>query len=117
MMKHHDQGGEFFHLHFLSQFIIKKVKIESHTRQKLEGGADAEPRRALLTVLLLTACSACFPAELRTTNPGMAPLKNGLGNIQLRKRPMGLPTAWSYEDIFLIEDPSSQMMSGCVTLT
>ena len=77
MIDHHDQsklGEERVHLAYTS---TSKSGQELKYSRNLEAGADAENMGVgdgnLITGLLITASSACFTIEPRTTSPGMMP--------------------------------------------
>jgi hypothetical protein len=70
---------ELFHTS-ISQSIIKEVKTDSQTRQELETGADAEAMAGAAYWLVPYCLLSLLSRRLRTANPGMARLKNGLGN-------------------------------------
>ena len=86
--KRHDQGKSLFPL-----FVGHTVHHQGKSGQKLKKVTE---RQELLTGLLLIACSACFLID--HNSPGMVPPQM---SCALRKCPIDLPIAGSYEGVFL----------------
>jgi hypothetical protein len=92
--------------HLLIHIVVyhwRKLGQELKQGRILEAVADAEA----MEECCLLACSAWFLTEPRTTTPGVEPHMMG---------PTGLLAAWSYEGIFLIEAPPSQITLACIKL-
>jgi hypothetical protein len=103
MMKLHDQkqlGKERVYLALISWIIFHwgKPRQKLKPGRNLEIGADAQDMEGCSLLACGSACFLIAPKDHHPQLPGPS-----LTNHQLRKWPLGLPTAWSDGGIFSTE--------------